>query len=59
MAICPYCGKMHPALCPRIKSIEYQENGLFIKRIEFFPPTRIDLGSVTVFENDVVTPLNS
>lgn len=30
---CEWCGMIHSALCPRIKSIEYE--GGMIKRIEF------------------------
>jgi hypothetical protein len=33
---CPWCGLIHPAMCPRIKAIDY-EGGL-IKRIEFHSP---------------------
>jgi len=33
---CPYCGQYHMnQTCPRIKSIEYTENGVTIKKIEF------------------------
>lgn len=34
---CPYCGNIHAGQCPRIKAIEYHENGT-VKRIEFFGP---------------------
>lgn len=34
--ICAYCGKDHePEQCPRIKAIEYYEDGQ-IKRVEFY-----------------------
>ncbi len=33
---CQYCGLIHEGrICPLIKSIEYFENGLTIKRVEF------------------------
>lgn len=33
---CPYCGEpTHPALCPRVKRIEYHDNGN-IKSLEFY-----------------------
>lgn len=36
---CIYCGTIHPGLiCPRIKAMEFQENGSTIKRIEFLTP---------------------
>jgi hypothetical protein len=31
---CQHCGFVHNHTCPRVKAIEYYENGL-IKRIEF------------------------
>lgn len=37
MTICPHCGLMHETTCPRIRSVEYHENGT-IKRIEFHAP---------------------
>jgi hypothetical protein len=35
---CPHCGMIHQTTCPRIKSIEYHENGVTVKRIEFHAP---------------------
>jgi hypothetical protein len=34
---CGWCGNYHLGFCPRIKTIEYHENGL-TKRIEFHVP---------------------
>ena len=34
---CPHCGGFHQTTCPRIKAIEYAENGT-VKRIEFHAP---------------------
>jgi len=34
---CGHCGFMHSGVCPRIKSIEYYENGM-IKKIEYHGP---------------------
>ncbi len=37
-AACPWCDGVHPPeRCPRIKSIEYHDNGA-IRKIEFFDP---------------------
>lgn len=37
-AACQWCGGDHDALCPRVKSIEYHEGGIFVKRVEFWLP---------------------
>lgn len=31
---CEHCGLVHETTCPRIKAIEYHENGI-VKRVEF------------------------
>lgn len=31
---CQWCGLMHGATCPRVKALEYHDNGL-LKRVEF------------------------
>lgn len=31
---CQYCGLMHQYVCPKIRSIEYYENGA-VKQVEF------------------------
>jgi heterodisulfide reductase subunit C len=40
---CPHCGGYHTGTCPKIKSIEYHENGT-IKKIEFKdePPSALE-----------------
>lgn len=59
---CHYCGALaHDGLCPRIAAIEYFEDGVTIKRIEFhapqtpsldlFPPT-ILTGGILSLEDD-------
>ena len=35
---CLHCGLIHETTCPKIKAIEYHENGI-IKRVEFFSAT--------------------
>jgi hypothetical protein len=35
---CQWCGGYHQSFCPRVKAIEYQNDGIFIKRVEFWPP---------------------
>ncbi len=32
--LCPHCGMGHSGTCPRIKAIEYHQDGT-IKRVEF------------------------
>lgn len=34
---CVYCGAWHSGTCPKVKSIEYHENGT-VKRVEFHNP---------------------
>lgn len=35
---CQYCGEpFHKGVCPRVKSIEYHDNGYTIKRVELHP----------------------
>lgn len=42
---CSYCGLLHTGTCPRVKAIEYHDNGL-IKRIEFHEPP-LTVGTVS------------
>jgi hypothetical protein len=42
---CQWCGRYHQTVCPLVKSIEYHEGGVFIKRVEFFAPA--DYPSIT------------
>lgn len=49
MSFCETCGIDHPGQCPRIKAIEYHENGT-IKRIEYFeerPQVKFELPPLT------------
>ncbi len=36
---CHYCGNYHVGVCPRIKSIEYHQNGT-VARVEFYDTVR-------------------
>jgi hypothetical protein len=47
---CQWCGQLHPGVvCSRIAAIEYQPDGVTVKRIEFHPPAaNFDLGRVLV-----------
>jgi hypothetical protein len=38
MQNCPHCGVIHQTTCQRIKSIEYHDNGVTVKKIEFHAP---------------------
>jgi len=40
---CQHCGNYHTGQCPRVKAIEYHDNGA-VKRIEFFEPTQVYSG---------------
>lgn len=50
---CPHCGLIHKTTCARIKAIEYQPDGVTVKRVEFhgLPPVVVsdfnvrDMGS--------------
>lgn len=37
-SVCPHCDFVHEITCPRIKAIEYQPDGVTVKRIEFHEP---------------------
>lgn len=44
---CGYCGGMvHVGVCPMVKAIEYQADGLTIKRVEFRDPVPYVTGNV-------------
>ncbi len=32
---CRYCGKSHGVRCPEVKAIEYAEDGVTVRRVEF------------------------
>lgn len=38
MANCMYCGNIHQGVCARVKSIEYAEDGVTVRRVEFHAP---------------------
>lgn len=42
---CDHCGGFHSTTCPRIKAIEYGDNGV-VKRIEFHPPQPVVTGTM-------------
>jgi len=37
-AACPYCGLIHATTCSRIRRIEYAEDGVTVRALEFHPP---------------------
>ena len=43
---CPYCGMGHGGTCPRVKAIDYHENGT-VKRVEFHDPQPIQTVRLT------------
>lgn len=40
---CPHCGMIHDTTCPRIKAIEYHQDGS-TKRVEFHTQPAFPLG---------------
>lgn len=55
---CPHCGCIHSTTCPRIKAIEYGENGM-IKRIEFHPQGHAGYGNaVPPYKPQVTTGMS-
>jgi hypothetical protein len=36
---CQFCGMSHGVRCPSVKAIEYFENGVTVKRVEFMTPS--------------------
>lgn len=38
---CPHCGLIHETTCHLIKAIEYQPDGVTVKRVEFHGPQPI------------------
>lgn len=53
-ASCLYCGNVHQGICTRVKSIEYADDGVTVRRVEFYP-TSPPLTGLTPF-NPVVGP---
>lgn len=41
MTNCPHCGMIHQTTCPRIKAIEYNADGITVKRVEFHTPLAV------------------
>lgn len=42
---CQYCGMIHQSFCPRIKAIEYNADGVTVRRIEFHAPLQVTASS--------------
>lgn len=40
MEKCQHCGMIHDTTCPRIKALDYYQDGT-IKRVEFHSPARL------------------
>jgi hypothetical protein len=38
--LCRWCGRLHVGKCPRVKSIEYLDDGKTVKKVEFFEPSK-------------------
>lgn len=34
---CRWCGTYHQQRCPLVRSLEYHEDGVTVKRVEFWP----------------------
>jgi hypothetical protein len=35
---CRWCGLLHGPKCPSVKAIEFEADGITVKRVEFFAP---------------------
>lgn len=44
--VCVHCGTEHKGLCPRIKALEYHQDGT-VKRIEYHTPWTTDASHAT------------
>ena len=42
--MCQHCGMGHTGACPRVKTIEYHQNGT-VKRVEYFEPQPLVVGN--------------
>ena len=40
---CPHCGMAHSGVCPRVRAIEYHQDGVTVKRVEFHSPYLVAL----------------
>ena len=40
-AVCRWCGMLYGAFCPSVRSIEFFDDGVTIKRVEFHSPQPI------------------
>ena len=39
--LCPFCGSNHNQLqCPRVKAVEFAEDGMTVRRVEFHDNTK-------------------
>lgn len=38
MTICAWCEADHAGVCPRVAAIEFQDDGVTVKMVHFFPP---------------------
>lgn len=45
-AMCPHCGFGHTGSCPRIKAIEYHQNGT-VKRVEYHEVKPMPVGQMS------------
>lgn len=53
---CQHCGGIHSGQCPRIKAIEYYQNGN-VRRVEYHAPTdTVSIGGVSI-SPDPLQPL--
>lgn len=50
---CRYCGGMHARACPRVKRLAYDQTGMHVTEVEFWPWNQWPEGQV-VFPEDLV-----
>jgi hypothetical protein len=47
---CRWCGSFHGTTCPNVKAFEFFDDGVTVKRVEFYSPKdypRIDVATIT------------
>ena len=39
---CRWCGNLHGPQCPNVRAIEFYQDGVTVKRVEFHPPAPVN-----------------
>ena len=54
---CRFCGMSHGSRCPSIKAIEYHEDGITVRRVEFMTPADYPGANLPQFQMPINQPL--